>query len=161
MSSIWMVYQVTWLYPLNTGHPYCRYSDESDIKVFGIQMVTVHFFKNVRIFFFSSRHIWSILNWHRHQQHRHHRRVALFKLWICNRCSFFLLSKQFFLSFKELWFVREICDERRRWRRPPTPSWEPCPPHPSWRCNGATMTSWNCSRNHRAGLEPVMKGVVH
>ena len=49
MSGIQMVRQVTWLNHLNTGQPYCpvfrwiRYSDESSIQVFGIQMVTNSF----------------------------------------------------------------------------------------------------------------------
>ena len=40
MSGIRMVCQVTWLYHLNTVHT-VRYSDESDIQVFSIKMVTV------------------------------------------------------------------------------------------------------------------------
>ena len=77
ISGIQMVRQVTWLYHLNTGHPYFRIqmnpnsdcyclngplshvtiiwildtnSDESGIQMFGIQMVTV-FVKEAMVWF--------------------------------------------------------------------------------------------------------------
>ena len=42
--GIQMVRLVTWRYHLNTGPHTVRYSDESSIQVFGIQMATVFTF---------------------------------------------------------------------------------------------------------------------